>query len=903
MKIKTDINQKLTLLDGAMGTVLQAAGLKLGELPEVFNLLHPEQIADIHRQYMEQGSRIIYANTFGANPLKTGENGYDFRELIRAGIACAQAARRAFCADRTGRLCSNSNPSPYSTPDSDLGSNWTLNADLNSDLDSNSEPGAGERPQIALDIGPLGVLLEPSGSLPFETACRYFADMIQAGASAGADLIVIETMTDLYEAKAAILAARETAPDLPVLFTMSYEANGRTFTGCCPAAQAALAESLGVTAVGINCSLGPAEILPLIREMSRYTGLPLIIKANAGLPDPATGIYSIPADEFAAVTRQLVETGVRYIGGCCGTTPTYIRALRTETAALLDAETGCVQADLIARRPQPRPVLCCTPVAAVEADRFTVVGERLNPTGKPRLRQALRDLDIGYLQRIALEEQDAGADVLDVNVGAPDVDEADCMQRVIPAIQSVTHLPLQLDSSEPAALAAGLRVYNGKPVVNSVNGKAEQLAQVLPLVKRYGAALVCLPLDENGIPETVAERMTVIRRIIAACDDAGIPRHDLIIDCLALTVSAQPAGAQVTLETIRQVTAEFGVRTLLGISNVSFGLPARGLVNRTFLSMAVGSGLSMGILNPNDREMMDAVAALHLLAQNDANSVRFIGRFADRPAAPAVPPGVAGDAVRGRGDAALSPGAADGISAGDAAVKTGTGADVRAETDAKAETEALKQAVCRGLSEDAGRLTDQLLETRAALDIVDGVLIPALDVVGDQYERGRIFLPQLVGAANAAQQAFEAIRKRLARDMQGEPVYKGKVLLATVEGDVHDIGKNIVKVVLENYGYKVLDLGKNVPPAAVVEAAVREDIHLIGLSALMTTTLKSMARTIRALRDSGHPCRIMAGGAVLTPDYAHAIGADFYVRDAKASVDAAKTFFGGSDAACVACGV
>lgn len=845
MKMKTDANQTLTLLDGAMGTMLQAAGLVIGDLPESFNVLHPEWIAKIHRQYMEHGSRIIYANTFGANPLKTNESGCDFRELIRAGIACAQTARQAFCTARPGGLHSEN------------------------------------LPKIALDIGPLGVLLEPNGSLPFETACGYFADMIQAGAAAGADLIVIETMTDLYEAKAAILAAHETAPDLPVLFTMSYEPNGRTFTGCCPAAQAAVAESLGVAAVGINCSLGPAEILPLIQEMSRHTDLPLIIKANAGLPDPATGIYSIKENEFAAVTRQLVEAGVRYIGGCCGTTPAYIRALQTEIMELLDAVSGCVRDDLIALRPKARPVLCCTPVTAVEADRFTVVGERLNPTGKPRFRQALKDMDIGYIQRIALEEQDAGADVLDVNVGAPEVDEADCMRRVIPAIQSVTHLPLQLDSSEPPALAAALRIYNGKPIVNSVNGKAEQLAQILPLVKRYGAALVCLPLDERGIPETAADRMSAIRRIISACDSTGIPRHDLIIDCLALTVSAQPEGAQVTLETIRQVTAEFGVRTLLGVSNVSFGLPARGLVNRTFLSMAVGSGLSMGIINPNDRDMMDTVAALQLLAQKDENGAQFIERFARRPApsAASAPVPLAGPA--------------------DAGTKTKIETETETETETKieTETEGLKRAVCRGLSEDAGRLTAQLLETWAPLDIVDGVLIPALDTVGDQYERGRIFLPQLVGAANAAQKAFEAIRKQLARSTQGEPVYKGKVLLATVEGDVHDIGKNIVKVILENYGYKVLDLGKNVPPAAVVKAAVREDIRLIGLSALMTTTLKSMERTIRALRDSGHDCRIMAGGAVLTPDYAQAIGADFYVRDAKASVDAAKAFFSGSDEA------
>lgn len=959
------------MLDGASGTMLQKAGLATGAIPEVLNLTDPEQIIGLHLAYLQAGARIVYANTFGASPLKLADCPHSSDDLVTAGVLCAREAVRRHAAQT-------------------------------------DQPAEAFR--VALDIGPLGELLEPNGSLAFEDARAHFAAMVAAGQSAGCDLVVIETMTDLYEARAAVLAARETAPDLPVLLTMSYEKNGRTFTGSCPAAQAALADSLGVTATGINCSLGPAEILPILCELGRYTRLPLIIKANAGLPDPATGLYSIGPADFAAFTSELYAAGVRYFGGCCGTTPDYIRALEDSLAEVV-AGSAPGSASLAVSPPAPadfplitsapdRPydhVLCCSPLVAVTGPGFKIVGERLNPTGKPRFRQALRNREWSYLQRVALQEEEAGADILDVNVGAPDIDEAEVLSTVIPVLQSVVRLPLQLDSAEPAALEAALRVYNGKAIVNSVNGKAENMAAVLPLVKRYGASVIGLVLDETGIPETVDDRLRVARRIVDACDEMGIPREDIIIDCLALTVSAQPEGARVSFETIRRVHEELGVRTLLGISNISFGLPERRLINRTFLAFALANGLDLGIVDPNDEEIMDMLATYRLIDRQDENGAAFISRFTqkkeaaerraaeeearrkasqdaaveaavrvavretagaivnevdhalsaavsaylpegvrpegDLPALGSVDehgrvlvrrkpirqmggaagpgaastsvarPNAASTPVTGPGAVTPAPSSASAPSAdptasvsstpsADPAARSGSVAPTASSSSANAFADhPLMDAVIRGLADEAGQLTEALLSDHDPMELVDGILIPALDVVGERYESGRIFLPQLIQSANAAQQAFERIRVHLAGTGDNN-VNKGTIIVATVEGDVHDIGKNIVKVILENYGYRVIDLGKNVPVQKVVEAAVGEGVKLVGLSALMTTTLKSMEKTIKALRESGHDCKIMAGGAVLTPDYARTIGADFYVKDAKASVDVARRVFG-----------
>ncbi|NLL65984.1 MAG: dihydropteroate synthase [Clostridiaceae bacterium] len=840
-----------------MGTMLQQDGLPLGDIPELLNITAPERISAIHRQYLEAGSQIVYANTFGAGPLKLADAPYSLEEVVAAGVRCAKKA-----------------------------------------IESVTLP---SQRWVALDVGPLGELLEPNGVLSFDDAYAHFVRVIRAGVTAGVDLIVIETMTDLYEARAAVLAARETAPELPIYLTMSYEANGRTFTGSCPAAQAALANSLGVAATGINCSLGPADMLPLIKELARYTTLPLIVKANAGLPDPGTGRYDVSEVMFAEVAAEMASFGVRYIGGCCGTTPEYIK----EIARLTQGIQVPSEMDRTVT-----PILCSSPYEIITGDDFFVVGERINPTGKKRLQQHLKDRRYDYVQQIALAQESAGADILDVNVGTPGVDEEKAMGATILALQSVVKLPLQLDSSSADALACGLRLYNGKTIVNSVDGKVERLASILPLVKRYGASVIGLLLDDTGIPETTDQRLAIAERIVSACDAHGIPRHDIIIDCLALTVSAQPEGARVALDTIAEVKRRFGVKTILGVSNISFGLPHRPLLNRTFLTMAIARGLDMAIINPNDLAMMDTIAACKLLCLQDAGGTRYISRFTAREAEEQSSDNVvkttvssqpSPDTCRSKPQTAA---AGTATFARESGVEEGIGTVVREQAAARNQsftgeqaapsdidpTVALSHAIEKGLVDQAGALTETLLVDREPMFIVNELLIPALDDVGDRFETGEIFLPQLIQAANAAQKAFAEIRNHMA-SQSTEQVSKGRIILATVEGDVHDIGKNIVKVILENYGYEVIDLGKNVKVQTVVERAIEEDIQLIGLSALMTTTLGSMERTIKALRDSGHRCTVMAGGAVLTDSYAKKIGADFYVKDAKASVDVAKSFF------------
>lgn len=793
------------LLDGGMGTMLQAAGLKLGARPEELNITDPALIEGIHGQYAAAGSRIVNANTFGASAHKLAGSAYTLEQVITAGI------------ENCKRACA-----PYGA-------------------------------LTALDVGPLGELLEPSGTLAFEDAVAEYARIVKAGEAAGADLIFFETYTDLYELKAALLAAKENT-HLPILASMSFEAGGRTFTGCTVESFAATARGLGADAVGINCSLGPKEIFPMAKRLAEAVpgNFPVFVKPNAGLPRADGSGYDITPQLFALQMKPYRELHLFAAGGCCGTTPEFIKLLNGTFA-------GCTPG-----RPAHRmPSVLCTPVDTVTVDDITVVGERINPTGKKRFQQALREGDMNYVLEQAVSQAEAGAQILDVNVGAPGVDEPVLMEQVVKALQSVTSLPLQLDSSNVEALARGLRVYNGKPIVNSTNGEPEKLAAILPLCKKYGAAIVGLAIDEKGIQPKAADRVAIARRITEAALAAGIPREDIYIDCLTLTASAQQEDVLATVQALEACKKELGVRTVLGVSNISFGLPCRTYLNTTFLTMAMYAGLDLAIMNPSSEEMMAAVYAYNVLTNRDKQSTKYIERFADRvPASTALAQ------------------AAKAVPAASAA-----------EAELTGPYAALMKAVEKGLKGDAAAHTRALLAEKQPLEVVDEALIPALDIVGAKYEKGTLFLPQLLQAASAAQSAFEEIKTAIAQKGEGS-ASKGRIVLATVKGDVHDIGKNIVRVILENYGFEVLDLGRDVPVETVVDTVREKDVHLVGLSALMTTTLKSMEETIAALHAAKLDCKIMVGGAVLTPEYAEKIGADWYAKDAKRSADIAKEFFG-----------
>ena len=793
------------LLDGGMGTMLQAAGLKLGARPEELNITDPALIEGIHGQYAAAGSRIVNANTFGASAHKLAGSAYTLEQVITAGI------------ENCKRACA-----PYGA-------------------------------LTALDVGPLGELLEPSGTLAFEDAVAEYARIVKAGEAAGADLIFFETYTDLYELKAALLAAKENT-HLPILASMSFEAGGRTFTGCTVESFAATARGLGADAVGINCSLGPKEIFPMAKRLAEAVpgNFPVFVKPNAGLPRADGSGYDITPQLFALQMKPYRELHLFAAGGCCGTTPEFIKLLNGTFA-------GCTPG-----RPAHRmPSVLCTPVDTVTVDGITVVGERINPTGKKRFQQALREGDMNYVLEQAVSQAEAGAQILDVNVGAPGVDEPVLMEQVVKALQSVTRLPLQLDSSNVEALARGLRVYNGKPIVNSTNGEPEKLAAILPLCKKYGAAIVGLAIDEKGIQPKAADRVAIARRITEAALAAGIPREDIYIDCLTLTASAQQEDVLATVQALEACKKELGVRTVLGVSNISFGLPCRTYLNTTFLTMAMYAGLDLAIMNPSSEEMMAAVYAYNVLTNRDKQSTKYIERFADRvPASTALAQ----------------------------AAKAAPAANA-AEAELTGPYAALMKAVEKGLKGDAAAYTRALLAEKQPLEVVDEALIPALDIVGGKYEKGTLFLPQLLQAASAAQSAFEEIKTAIAQKGE-DSASKGRIVLATVKGDVHDIGKNIVRVILENYGFEVLDLGRDVPVETVVDTVREKDVHLVGLSALMTTTLKSMEETIAALHAAKLDCKIMVGGAVLTPEYAEKIGADWYAKDAKRSADIAKEFFG-----------
>lgn len=777
------------LLDGAMGSVLQQHGLKLGGLPEELNFTEPDLIRSIHRSYIEAGAQGIYANTFGANRHKLQSSKYTVEQIVKQGIKLAREA-----AEGTDVL-------------------------------------------VGLDIGSLGRMLRPTGDMPVDEAYDMFREVMTAGREA--DFIAIETMTDLMEIKTALLAAKENT-DLPVICTMSFEQNMRTFTGCSAAAMALTLSGLGADVIGMNCSLGPKDALPIVDEILKWSSVPALIRPNAGLPDPSTNLYNTTPEEYAEVMEQIAAKGVKVLGGCCGTTPDYIR----EVAKQIRGKT-CVM-------PQPEiPAAVCSASSVVTIDTVRIIGERINPTGKKLFKEALKKHDLDYIMRQALEQTGAGAEILDVNVGLPDIDEKEMMLAAVNAIQSVTDAPLQIDTTELPVLEAALRIVSGKPIVNSVNGEDEKLDTVLPLVKKYGAAVVGLTLDENGIPKTAEERFAIAEKILRRAQEYGIPKRDVYIDCLTLTASAEQDGVKETLKALPMVTEKLGLKTVLGVSNISFGLPNRELVNSTFISLAMQCGLTLPIMNPNIASMTGAVRAFRLLSGYDRHGAEFIESYGAEVKKPA------------------------------AAVST-------SEMD-------ISDAVAAGLKAECAAAAERMLSSGTdPMEIINGKLIPALDAVGSKFEKGTIFLPQLIQSAGAAQAAFDVIKKAIS-ERGGSGVSAGRVVLCTVKGDIHDIGKNIVKTLLENYGFDVIDLGKDVDYQDVVDAAIKYDVRLVGLSALMTTTLKSMENTIKLLHENNVNCKIVVGGAVLTPDYAEKIGADFYARDAKETVDIARKVYGAQD--------
>lgn len=787
-KFRKMLKEGYIFLDGAMGTMLFEAGLKMGERPEEWSVLHPDQVTKIHKKYVEAGSQIIYTNTFGGNRHKLAGSECSVRDVVYASVACAKEAVK------------------------------------------------GSDALVALDIGPIGEFLEPSGTLTFEEAYDIFKEMAVYAEEAGCDLVVFETMTDLYELKAGVLAVKENT-SLPLICTMTFEENARTFTGCSIEAMAAVLNGLDVDAMGINCSLGPKEILPLAKKLIGLTDKPIVVKANAGLPDPLTNLYDISAKEFACLMQEYAKAGIKILGGCCGTDPSYIYELRRAVENI----EACKES-------MERKTTVCSPTRCIRVDGVRPVGERINPTGKKRFAQALREKDMSYIAARAIEQAQAGAQILDVNVGLPGIDEEEMMIKAVKTIQSVCDLPLQIDSSDPKAIEAGLRVFNGKAIVNSVNAEPERMRGIFPIVKKYGAAVIGLTIDEGGLPKTAKERIRIAKTILEEALSYGICKEDVIIDCLTLTVSAQQEQARETLDAVRYISQEMGLQTTLGVSNISFGLPARIQVTRNFLIQAMYCGLTLPIINPNQEEIMDAIASFRVLSGEDEDSRAFIERFANR-----------GEAV--------------------------------AITLPDDEKKDLAYAVSQGLKEEAASMTEALLKQKSETEIIDEILIPALDRVGERFARQEIFLPQLIKAAEASCQAFEVLKSHILKGGD-KSIVKDKVILATVKGDIHDIGKNIVKVMLENYSYQVIDLGRDVDPSLVVETAKKENVRLIGLSALMTTTLKSMKETVEALHESGHDCKIVVGGAVLTPEYAREIKADYYAKDAKQTVDFAKEVLG-----------
>lgn len=790
MNLRDFIKNNIVYLDGGMGTLLQKSGLQPGELPERWNISHPELIKEIHKSYYDSGSNIVNTNTFGANSLKFGTD--ELSEIIYHAVKNADEARKA----SSGK----------------------------------------QEKFIALDVGPTGKLLKPLGDLDFEDAVKAFAEVISLGVKYGVDLITIETMNDSYETKAAVLAAKENS-DLPIIVTNAYGENGRLMTGADPAVMAAMLEGMGVDAIGANCSLGPKQLMGVMDELLNYCSVPVAFKPNAGLPksDGKVTYYDVDAEEFAQDIKLAVSNGVRIVGGCCGTTPEYIKKVCELTR------------DIRPKEIEKKTYSVCTSYnkAVFFGEKPILIGERINPTGKKRFKQALLENDIGYILQEAVNQQAKGVHVLDVNVGLPGIDEAQMLTNSVCELQCVTDLPLQIDSSDPVAMESALRRYNGKAMINSVNGKEENLNAIFPLVKKYGGFVVALTLDEKGIPSTVDGRMKIARKILLTAALYGINKKDIIFDPLAMTVSADKMSAVTTLETVKKITEQLGCNTSLGVSNVSFGLPSRDLVNAAFFTTAMENGLSAAIMNPYSERMMEAYYSFNVVKGLDENCMDFIN-FASRQ---------------------------------------------EVQPTAKQESSlTLKEAIEKGLKEKASEITTAMLGNSAPLDIVNAHVIPALDNVGKRFEEKKLFLPQLLMSAEAAKASFEVIKATMSAD--GSSVKKGSIVIATVHGDIHDIGKNIVKLLLENYGYNVIDLGKNVPPETVLKAVTDNHAPLVGLSALMTTTVPAMEETVKLIKENAPWCKTVVGGAVLTQDYADKIGANKYAADAMETVRYAESVIG-----------
>ena len=790
MNIRDFIKNNIVYLDGGMGTLLQKSGLQPGELPERWNISHPEVIKEIHKSYYDSGSNIVNTNTFGANSLKFGTD--ELSEIIYHAVKNADEARKA----SSGK----------------------------------------QEKFIALDVGPTGKLLKPLGDLDFEDAVKAFAEVISLGVKYGVDLITIETMNDSYETKAAVLAAKENS-DLPIIVTNAYGENGRLMTGADPAVMAAMLEGMGVDAIGANCSLGPKQLMGVMDELLKYCSVPVAFKPNAGLPksDGKVTYYDVDAEEFAQDIKLAVANGVRIVGGCCGTTPEYIKKVCELTR------------DMRPKEIEKKTYSVCTSYnkAVFFGEKPILIGERINPTGKKRFKQALLENDIGYILQEAVNQQTKGVHVLDVNVGLPGIDEAQMLTNSVCELQCVTDLPLQIDSSDPVAMESALRRYNGKAMINSVNGKEENLNAIFPLVKKYGGFVVALTLDEKGIPSTVDGRMKIARKILLTAALYGINKKDIIFDPLAMTVSADKMSAVTTLETVKKITEQLGCNTSLGVSNVSFGLPSRDLVNAAFFTTAMENGLSAAIMNPYSERMMEAYYSFNVVKGLDENCMDFINFASQQEVQPTA-----------KQESSLT----------------------------------LKEAIEKGLKEKASEITTAMLGNSAPLDIVNAHVIPALDNVGKRFEEKKLFLPQLLMSAEAAKASFEVIKATMSAD--GSSVKKGSIVIATVHGDIHDIGKNIVKLLLENYGYNVIDLGKNVPPETVLKAVTDNHAPLVGLSALMTTTVPAMEETVKLIKENAPWCKTVVGGAVLTQDYADKIGANKYAADAMETVRYAESVIG-----------
>ena len=798
------LNENFLFFDGAMGTMLQESEIKAGDLPEVLNILRPEAIYNIHKKYLEAGANIITSNTFGANSLKLKDAPYTSSELISAGVMLAKKSIEDF-------------------------SSKSKNTDKSNKY-------------VALDVGPIGTLLSPLGSLSFEEAYDIFKEQVIAGENAGADLILFETMTDLYELKAAILAAKENS-SLPIFTTMSFQENGRTFTGTDVATFVSLAEGLGVDVLGVNCSLGPKQLQPIVDDLIKYSSIPVMVQANAGLPKYNNNItyYDIGPDEYSQEIKTMAQKGVSIIGGCCGTSPEYISNLIGQLDGLKPLEI----------KKKNHTSASSSSKTVFIGDEVKVIGERLNPTGKKRLKGALKDNDLDYIISQAIIQEETGSDILDVNVGLPELDEKETMVNVIKELQSVVSLPLQIDSSNPEVIEAAARIYNGKPIINSVNGKEENMKEIFPIVKKYGTLVIALTLDEDGIPKTAEKRLEIASKIIETAKTYGIPEENILVDTLVLTASAEQAAVLETLKAIPLIKEKYNVNIVLGTSNVSFGLPNRSLLNTTYLAMALGYGLDAPITDSTNKALMDVIRSYKVLANQDKDSQDYINSYSD---------------TSGKD------------------LQTGS-----ASTDISSSN--LQEVIIKGLKEDAKALSIKLLDKYDVFQIVNKFIIPALDIVGEKYEKQEIFLPQLIRSAETSKIVVEVIKEKAAKE--GKDIDQAnKIVLATVQGDIHDIGKNIVKLILENYGYKVIDLGKDVAIDKVVETALAEEVKLVGLSALMTTTVANMELTIKALRKNAPNIKIMVGGAVLTADYAKKIDADYYSKDARGAVDIAREVFG-----------